>query len=66
MTGQGVKRDEGECFKWYLKGAEAGDTLAVLGVDICYRLCWGVKKDEVGAAKWLKKWQDAGNEFLLN
>ena len=54
-TGYGVKQDNMEAVKWYLKAAEQNDATAQYNLGICYHDGEGVAKDYVEAVQWFRK-----------
>ena len=51
-NGIGVERDEVEAFKWYMKSAEQGYTIAKKNVIRCYENGIGVTKNLLQASLW--------------
>ncbi|RHZ84319.1 hypothetical protein Glove_83g87 [Diversispora epigaea] len=48
-------KDEKEAFKWYLKAAEKGFSMAQHNLGDCYETGYGIDRDEVKAFEWFKK-----------
>ena len=65
-SGKGVPKDEAEAVKWYRKGAEAGNSVAMSNLGLMYKNGKGVPKDEGEAVKWLHKSAEAGNGDAMN
>ncbi|RHZ78509.1 hypothetical protein Glove_162g77 [Diversispora epigaea] len=53
--GTGVERDKGEAFKWYLRAAEKGHSLAQHNLGWCYKNGEGIEKNQAEAFKWFDK-----------
>ncbi len=65
LEGIGVKKDQAEAFKYYLKCAELGDVDAMAMVGNCYLYGEGVKKDTKTAFTWNEKAAKEGNERAI-
>jgi hypothetical protein len=66
--GDGVKKDQKEAFRWYSRGAEAGDVLAQRETGLRYLNGNGVAKDPSAAFSWFKKaaeQKDARSMFMV-
>ena len=61
MTGRGVERDAEEAFRIGRKGAENGDTFAMVNVAVYYDKGMGVKVDPVKARAWIAKAAETGH-----
>lgn len=59
--GIGVEENEGEAFKYYLKGAEDGYSRAMYNAGRCYYHGFGIKKNLPEAYRWFN--DAAGYEF---
>lgn len=53
--GYGVEVNEGEAFKYYLKGAEDGFIRAMFRVGLCYYYGTGVKENKREAFRWFSE-----------
>ncbi len=58
--GKGTQKDAKLAFKWFLKAAEHGLTVAQYASGICYRDGDGVEKDSRRAFEWLQKSAEQG------
>ncbi len=65
LEGIGVKKDQAEAFKYYLRCAELGDVDAMAMVGNCYLYGEGVKKDTKTAFTWNEKAAKEGNERAI-
>lgn len=64
--GLGVRRDQAEAVRWYLKGAEAGNVSAMRDLGIMYQNGWGVSKDYAEALRWFRRSADGGYATAMN
>lgn len=53
--GRGVRQDYAEAFRWYMKGADAGNILAMYVVGHSYNFGQGVRRDYEQARRWYEK-----------
>ena len=60
-SGTGVKQNEAEALKWFLKAADQGYSFAQCNLGIYYANGIGVTRDQVEAAKWLRKAAEQGD-----
>ena len=58
--GQGVVKDDGEAFKWFMKSALQGFGSGELSVAISYLMGRGVGQDAAEALKWLRRAAEHG------
>lgn len=61
FTGQGVKQDLGEAFRWTLAAAEQGHTAAQANLASLYFEGQGTRKDEDKAVEWYMEAARAGH-----
>ena len=54
-NGEGVKQDDVEAVKWYLKAAEQGNANAQFNLGISYYKGEGVKRNPSKAKEWFRK-----------
>lgn len=62
LTGDGVKKDNGEAMSWFRKAADAGSSFGMWKVGILYQNGWGARKDRREAKIWYTKAADAGED----
>jgi TPR repeat protein len=60
--GNGVEKDMGLAFSWYLKSAEADYAPAYFAVGRCYQFGWGTPANAEKAVEWFKRAASAGNK----
>jgi len=65
-NGLSVPRDQAEAVRWYLKGSEGGNILAMRALGFMYQLGAGVTKDHAEALRWYRKSAAAGNDVAMN
>jgi TPR repeat protein len=53
--GEGVRRDDRECVRWYRRAAAAGDPRAMNNLARCYRAGHGVPKSGKKVVEWLAR-----------
>ena len=60
-NGDGVRKDEAEAFKWYMRAAEKGDIKSQHNLGYMYNNGKGVEEDKKEAFKWYMKAAEQGN-----
>ena len=58
--GEGVKKDDKQAFRFYLKAALQGDPAAQARLGTCYRLGEGVKQNADSSVRWYRKAAEQG------
>ena len=61
----GNEPDPEQAFRWYLRGAEAGDGGCMAHVGRCYLLGEGVARDDAQSYAWFKRASEAGNASAM-
>ena len=60
--GRGVRQDDVEAAKWYLRAAGQGHADAQIALALMYYNGWGVPKDEGATEKWLRSASEQGHK----
>lgn len=61
--GDGVKENNAEAVKWYLKAAEKGHPKAALNMSRLYFTGEGLEQDDVKGAQWMLRAATAGDSY---
>ena len=61
--GEGTEQDYQQSFEWYMKAAEAGNSLGMFHAAVCYEKGEGVEQDLSKAFEYYKKSAEAGYDL---
>ncbi|KAJ1271513.1 hypothetical protein BS78_06G133100 [Paspalum vaginatum] len=65
QNGKGLKRNQKEAAKWYLRAAEGGNVRAMYNISLCYNFGEGLSQDPLRAKRWLQLAADCGHKKAL-